>query len=193
MPITNDVELKNAVEQAGFLLQEIQDYAGRDFSKEAKVRFPRGYLRTATELRHKLAFLPKSHFKSNLSYMMMLSDVQHWLLTRTDISVTAKEMVIKLQIFLAGTVAESVSKVHLHGKCGGSYKKRIQYLCDKGTIDNDLKDELDWLWDMRNRMHIFDVTEHEWNTTAYSLRNHNRAMKAMRGLLDALNAAGLRK
>lgn len=43
------------------------------------MRFPRGYLRTAAEARTRLGFLEHSHLKSNISYTMLLSDVQHWL------------------------------------------------------------------------------------------------------------------
>mgnify|MGYP001605822026 CR=1 FL=1 len=79
MPIDTDDDLEAAVAKASVLLQQIQDYAQRDFTKAAKVRFPRGYLRTAAQARTRLGFLSSSHLKSNISYTMMLSDVQHWL------------------------------------------------------------------------------------------------------------------
>jgi hypothetical protein len=141
MPIESDEELVAAIRQAGTLLQDIQDYVGRDFSKVAKVRFPRGFLRTAAQARERLGFLERSHFKSNVSYALMLSDVQHWLLSRTDLSGTAKEMVIKLQIFLLGNVVESLTKVRLRGECGGNYKRRTAYLVQQETITADLKTE----------------------------------------------------
>ena len=70
--IQNDAELADAVREAGELLQQIQDYVGREFHKQAKVRFPRGFLRTAQQARTRIPFLPDSNFKSNLSYAMML-------------------------------------------------------------------------------------------------------------------------
>ena len=185
--IQNDAELADAVREAGELLQQIQDYVGREFHKQAKVRFPRGFLRTAQQARTRIPFLPDSNFKSNLSYAMMLSDVQHWLLARTDISGTAKEMVIKLQIFLLGTMAESISKVHLHGKCGGNYKRRTEYMFEQKMLTWQVKEELDWLWDMRNLMHLFQVDEHEWLSTNYTVMNHNRAVKALRSLTEAFS------
>ena len=105
MPITNDAELASAVAEAGSLLQQMQDYAGQQFSPFAQVRFPRGYIRTAEQARDQFPFLPASAFKSNLSYAMMLCDIQQWLLARTDLFGTAKEMVVKLQIFMLGNVA----------------------------------------------------------------------------------------
>ena len=136
-----------------------------------------------------MGFLERSHFKSNVSYALMLSDIQHWLLSRTDLSGTAKEMVIKLQIFLLGNVVESLTKVCLRGKCGGNYKRRTTYLVEQGIITPDQKTELDWLWDMRNLMHLFQVGENEWLSTDYTVANHNRAVASFRALTEALNVA----
>jgi len=190
MSIHNDEELAVAVAKAGDLLQEIQVYAKRDFSKPAKVRFPRGYIRPASEARTRLGFLNKSHLKSNISYTMLLSDVQHWLLVRTDLSGTAKEMVIKLQVFLLGSIVESATKVFLKGKCGGNYAKRTEYLENNAMISAHLHTELDWLWELRNKMHLFQLDNTEWLSTDYTVANHNRAVRAFKALLEALNNAG---
>jgi len=187
MPINNDEELAQAVIKAGNLLQEIQNYAKRDFSKPAKVRFPRGYLRTAAEARTRLGFLENAHLKSNVSYTMLLSDVQHWLLVRTDISGTAKEMVIKLQFFLLGSIVESITKSFLKGKCGGNYSKRLEYLKEHGIISEQLQIDLNWLWDVRNKMHLFLLDNNEWLSTDYTVANHNRAVRAFKRILEILN------
>lgn len=110
MTIENDDELREAVNEVSGLIQKIQDYAGRDFSKPAQVRFPRGYLRAADECRKRVNFLPDQTLRSNIAYTIQLADVQHWLLNRTDLSGMAKEMVIKLHMFLLGTIIESVTK-----------------------------------------------------------------------------------
>lgn len=190
MPIKNDAELAAAVTKAGDLLQEIQNYVKRDFSKSAKIRFPRGYMRFASEARTRLGFLDNSHLKSNISYTMLLSDVQHWLLVRTDLYGIAKEMVIKLQIFLLGSIVESATKVFLKGKCGGNYAKRTEYLEDCGIISEQLHTDLDWLWELRNKMHLFQLDNTEWLSTDYTIENHNRAVRAFKALLEALNNAG---
>ena len=143
--IENDDQLKVAIDKAGELLQSIQNYVERDFTKSAKVRFPRGYLRSATTARKSLPFIKNTQLKSNLSYVMMLSDVQHWLLARTDLAGTAKEMVIKLQLFLFGTLVESITKDYLKGICGGNYAKRIDYLESISVIDKALVIEIKWL------------------------------------------------
>jgi len=187
MAIDNDQDLEEAVNDAGRLLQQIQDYVKRDFTKSARIRFPRGYLRTAAQARERLGFLNNSPLKSNIAYTMMLSDVQHWLLVRTDLSGMAKEMVIKLQLFLLGSIVESVTKVHLRGRCGGNYGRRTQYLEEHDIISSELRVDLDWLWELRNRMHLFQIENIEWLSTDYTVANHNRAVKAFKKLLEVLN------
>jgi hypothetical protein len=191
MAISNDRELIHAVVQAGNLLQEIQDYVERDGSKPAQVRFPRGFLRTAAEARRRLRFLPTSHLRSNIAYTMLLSDVQHWLLVRTDLAGTAREMVIKLQLFLVGSIIESITKDYLRGKCGGNFGRRAEYLVEKGLISQQLCDELKWLWEVRNRMHLFQLDNTEWLATDYAAASIRRGAEAFQGLLDALTEAHL--
>jgi hypothetical protein len=187
MVIENDQELAEAVEEAGALLQSIQDYVTRDFSGSAKVRFPRGYIRTAQEARRRLTFLEDRNLKSNIAYTMQLADVQHWLMMRTDLGGMAKEMVIKLQIFLLGTIVESITKVYLRGRCGRNFAKRAEYLCEHGIISKNLRDEIVWLWEVRNRMHLFQLDEIEWLANEYTVANHNRAVRAFKALLMALD------
>lgn len=187
MAIQSDKELAQKVIEAGALLQEIQDYAGRDFSKSTKVRFPRGYIRTAAEARGRILFIKDDKLKSNVSYTMLLSDVQHWLLVRTDLSGTAKEMIIKLQMFLLGSIIESLTKVYLKGKCGGNFCKRTAYLKEHGVISEQLQIDIDWLWNMRNNMHLFLVDSSEWQSSNYTVANHNRAVRAFKSLLEKLN------
>ena len=96
-------------------------------------------------------------------------------------------MVIKLRIFLLGTIAESLTKVCLRGKCGGNYKKRTEYLVEQKVILPELKAELDWLWDMRNLMHLFQVEEHEWLSENYTAKNQHRASACLDALMSALH------
>ncbi|MDT4952127.1 MAG: hypothetical protein QOJ02_265 [Acidobacteriota bacterium] len=187
MSIESDEELERTVATVGQLLQDIQDYVGRDFSKPCKLRFPRGYIRTAAQQRARLAFLNDRTLKHNISYTLILSDVLHWVLVRTDVAATAKEMLIKLQMFLLGSLVESITKVYLRGKCGQSYAKRTEYLEQLGMIPAPLRSELDWLWDLRNRMHLFQVTSSEYYSSDYTTANHNRAVKAFQELLNALS------
>lgn len=189
MTITSDLELQTAVDEASALIQEIQDYVGRDFSKSAKLRFPRGYLRTAEEARSRVKFIANRTLRSNIAYTMQLADVQHWILVRTDLSGMAKEMVIKLQMFLLGSIVESITKTYLHGRCGGNFCRRTKYLLDNGAIDAALQADMDWLWGVRNNMHLFQLDYIEWSSTEYTIANQNRAVRAFRKLLAKLSGS----
>jgi hypothetical protein len=189
MAITSDLELQSAVDEASALIQEIQDYVGRDFSKSVKLHFPRGYLRTAEDARGRVKFLANKTLRSNIAYTMQLADVQHWILVRTDLSGMAKEMVIKLQMFLLGSIVESITKAHLHGRCGGNFCRRTRYLVEQGTIDATLQADIDWLWGVRNNMHLFQLDGTEWSSTEYTIANLNRAIHAFRKLLAKLGGA----
>lgn len=192
MEINNDNDLEIAVKQAGGLLQDIQDYCAKknfetaDFPK-AKVRFPRGYIRTASFQRKRLHFISEPNLRSNLAYTLILSDVITWLLFRTDIMSTAAEMLRKLYLFLAGTLAESITQNYLKGKCNKSYKKRIEFLINNNIISRELKDDLDWLWDSRNKMHLFLLNKKEYEND-YNIDSHKRCVRAVRGLLKALQS-----
>lgn len=191
MTITNDKELEVAVTEAGDLLQQIQNYCSRSFNASAQVRFPRGFLRTADEHRGRLEFVDNKDLKSNLAYCLILSDTIHWLLSRTDIAATAKEMLIKLHIFIGGTLIESITTDYLKNKRvpKKNYKFRTQSLVDLGIIDITLKDELDWVWDTRNNMHLFGLTAREY-INDYNTSSQVRAAKAFRDFVEVLHAKG---
>jgi len=187
MAINSEQELEKTISQVGKLLQEIQDYVGRDFTKTCRIRFPRGYIRTASQHRKKLPFVKKKSLQSNLAYTMLLSDVLDWLLVRTDITGTAEEIVIKTQLFLLGTLVESITNAHLKGKCGKNYVGRIEYLEKTGVITSELRSDLEWLWKMRNRMHLFQINGSEYYLQDYTAESHNRAGKAFQKLLESLS------
>jgi hypothetical protein len=91
-------------------------------------------------------------------------------------------------MFLLGSIIESLTKVYLKGKCGGNFCRRTAYLKGHGVISEELQTDIDWLWDMRNKMHIFQVDNSEWQSANYTVANHNRAVKAFKSLLEKLNA-----
>lgn len=192
MEINNDNELEIAVKHAGELLQDIQDYCAKNDYKssefpKAKVRFPRGYIRTADFQRSRLHFISEKDLRSNLAYTLILSDTITWLLFRTDIMSTAAEMLRKLYLFLAGTLAESITQNYLKEKCNKSYKKRTEFLLSKNIISSELKNDLDWLWDSRNKMHLFLLAKKEYEND-YNVESHRRCVGAVRGLLKALQS-----
>jgi hypothetical protein len=192
MPIANDQELQEAAARAGALLQEIQDYCALQNQRwnavpAARVRFPRGFLRTAEEQRSRLPFVTDRALKDNLAYTLMLSDTILWLRLRTDITATAGEMLVKLTVFLVGTLCESITKNFLHGRCGRNFKGRNEFLVAEGTISQALADDLDWVWDTRNNMHLFQLEEREYDNQ-YNDACYERCVGTFRNLIGALRA-----
>nr|WP_156889262.1 hypothetical protein [Halomonas sp. 1513] len=194
MPIKSDEDLRAAVDKASELLQEIHNYCAvrnraRAEVPNAKVRFPRGFIRPADMQRGRISFVKDSALKSNLAYTLILSDAVLWLNLRTDLWGIPQQMLTKLYAFLLGSLCESLTKNYLHGVCGKGYKGRTAYLKENGIIEECLQEELDWLWEARNRMHFFRLPGREYEND-YNTAFHRRAVEAFRGLIAALGAKG---
>jgi len=135
--ISNDNDLAEAVERVSRDLADIQKYLGQNNHPRSRIRFPRGYLRNAVAFRQQLWYLKDETLKRNLAYAHILSDVFRWLINRTDLSLTAQEMVIKEAVCLMGAICESLTRgVALgEGVCGISrrFKPRCEDLRDAST------------------------------------------------------------
>ena len=190
MAIRSRAELRDAARRAGDLMQEIQDYCAANRlnwaeCEDAKVRFPRGFIRPASTQRLRLSFVQDQSLKDNLAYTLILSDVVLWIKLRTDLWGTPKHMVTKLYAFLIGTLCESMTKEYLAGACGKNFKRRNEYLLEYQIIDQRTKDNLDWLWDLRNRMHLFQLEAREYENE-YTDECHTRCVTTFRQLVRAL-------
>lgn len=186
MPIENDEQLREAAKKVSNLAQEIQDYLGERNVDEGKIKFPYGFIRSADHFRRRFSFLDDHTLQTNIAYTLMLSDVLRWALNRMHVVGTVKEMLAKQVICIMGGVAESTTKQYLRGQVGNQagYKVRTRKLVDIGAIHQELQLELDWLWDTRMNEHLFLVGEREYQK--YSIRESNRAVKAIRSLRDSL-------
>jgi hypothetical protein len=171
------------------LLQAINDYTGRISRPDAVVRFPRGFLRTVPKHRERLTFVRDKDLQSNLAYTMLMSDAVYWLLIRTDVSGVAHEMLVKLFVFIVGTLMESITKEYLKGACGKGFKDRTQYLLAASIIEQDLKAELDWVWDTRNNMHLFLLEGSEY-TNEYNATTHTRCVAAFKKMVTTFAKKG---
>ena len=188
MPIRNPVELDQAVREASALIQEISDFVKANPNHEARgrVRFPTGYFPTAAEHRRKLEFIADRTVRKNLSYAIMTHDVLRWLVTRTTLSIQAREMVIKEAICLIGSVCETISIWRGTEGLGRqrSYSDRMARLRHLEVIDEDTETDLNWVWDIRCREHIAGVSVQEWNH--YNMDQWRRSVRAYKALRDGL-------
>ena len=191
--INDDLELIAAVARINEELQEASDYLGERNLSEAKVRFPRNYIKSASHYRNQLLFINDKTLLNNSSYALMLIDVYKWIVNRTDIFGVPKEMIVKEAICLIGSLCESFTKSVLKGKVGKhkGYKERTTYLLDKGLISTHEKSELDWIWDTRNNEHLFLLDFVEFNH--YKVSDYNRARNAFNKLCGTLTNYRLSK
>lgn len=184
--IENDDQLRDAVAAVNEHIQAIQNYLGQNNHVDGKVRFPRGFLRTASHFRSRLEFIDNGTLKKNLSYAFILSDVLRWLTNRTDLAGTAKEMVIKNGIILMGSICESMAISGTGGIIGKKHGfcERANRMATKGIITADLRDRLHWLWDKRTGIHIYELSYREYDT--YGIADYNKAVTATIDLRDTL-------
>ena len=188
MAIRTDEELTTAVASIGARIQEVQDYLGQDAHGQGKIRFPRGYIRTADHFRSRLRFILDRDARDNLAYALMLGDVYRWLTNRTDLFGTAREMVIKSGIVLTGSICETIAVEYTRGNIGkrNKFKVRCGRMCEDEMISDRLRIELEWLWDARASIHIFEVEGREYER--YVMSDYNRAIHALRALRDELDS-----
>ncbi len=186
--IENDDQLKVAVVEAGTLIQEISDYVAEhpEAEQHAKVRFPRGFLRTNAAARASFGFVKNRMLRSNISYAIMAHDVLRWIVLRTDLSGQAKEMVIKEGVCVIASICECLT-IHptRHGLGrGSSFERRVGRLLEIQVIAQQAHDDLVWLWGKRRHEHLYDVEVREYSH--YTMNDWIRSVRAYRALKAGL-------
>lgn len=189
--ITDDIhseeDLKAAVDAVGAGLQEISRYLNANPAAQGQVRFPRGFLGTVGQHSKKYKWIEKEILKRNLSYQYIFYDVLRWISNRTDVSGTASEMIYKHAIVVISSIAEGLlaaAAIQL-GYAVGKFPKRLNHLLAEGIITQKLHDELTWMWDARQAVHVHIVNDLEWKK--YKVTDARRASKAVKELEEALD------
>lgn len=188
--IINQQQLFHKVDEVSRGLQEIESYLKRTNTElpiNKKIKFPRGVVRTAESFRKKIPTVKNPTIKSNMAYAMMVTDVIRWILNRTDLDYTPKDMLIKEGIGIWGALSETLTKDFLQNQISKrrSYQYRNLKLKELGYFDGELENDLNWLWDVRNKNHIFlvDHSEHCY----YKVTDYNKAINTFRSLRLSLN------
>lgn len=184
-----DAEFAALTAEASAAIQRIQDLAGRAQTEGARIRFPRGYLREAGRWRAALLFVRANNVRNNVAYTLMMHDVQAWVLKRTDLAGHARDMLVKGAIAVLGSIAEALLIDYTSPPMGRRQKfgSRVSRLKEAAVLDEELADELLWLWSLRNRQHIYELTAPEFNV--YSPDDHPRAESAVARLIVAMQGA----
>jgi len=183
----NPSELTTLAAEASERIADIQRLCGRTEAEEAKISFPRGFIITAGKRRMRLAFVRRNSVRNNIAYTLILYDVYLWVLKRTDLAGTARDMLVKACLATLGAVVEALLNDWYAGRMGKRQKftSRTKRLVHDGIIDAGLQGELDWLWDMRCRQHLYELSSSEFEF--YSIADQRRAALAVGNLLERLN------
>jgi hypothetical protein len=190
--IRDDDELRLSIAGLNKNLQDIQDYIGRDEMSrytlpEFKIRFPRFYIRTAAEFRNRLPFIQEENLKRNIAYSLIESDLQFWILTRTDIAGVLKGMVIKSTIIKVASIAEACVRHVTTSGLGNrnGFIARCERLHSENRVSEVLLAELNWLWETRSAIHLHLLGSAELDT--YTTTDFVRAFNVGRQLLISLS------
>lgn len=82
-----------------------------------------------------------------------------------------------------GAITESILSCVTPRRCN-TKNLRVAYLLQENLIDDFVKSEIDWLWEVRNGVHIHEVRQPEIGV--YTDKMFDRAMLVAKGLIDAL-------
>ena len=84
-------------------------------------------------------------------------------------------MVVKACLASLGSVAEALLIDHFAGRMGRRQKftSPTKRLLEDGLVGEQLKEDLDWLCDMRCRQHLYELADAEFDF--YRLDDHKRA------------------
>jgi hypothetical protein len=89
----------------------------------------------------------------------------------------------KYQVINMGAITESILSCVTPRRCN-TKNLRVAYLLQENLIDDFVKSEIDWLWEVRNGVHIHEVRQPEIGV--YTDKMFDRAMLVAKGLIDAL-------
>ena len=81
------------------------------------------------------------------------------------------------------SIAETILTIFSSEK---SYNARVNDLLKREKIDATAAEELKWLWEFREGVHLFLIKDKEYNK--YKAEHFNRAKKAVKQLIRQLNA-----
>lgn len=191
--IIDDADLRQRIADLNLSLQEIQDFIGPNDPDhydctDFKIRFPHGYLRSASHFRSRLGFISDDILRRNMAYCLIEADLLTWLINRTRITGTLKEMLIKSGIVKMGALAEAGVYHFTTGRISNNlgFVRKCRQMVALDIINQKLCDDLEWLWDTRRSIHLFLVGEAEYSR--YREMDYDRAFLTTRILFDTFSS-----
>jgi len=188
--IKNEDDLQKSVDIVSEHLQAITDFA-RQSENEAispRIKFPRRYFQTVYTIKKKFPWLDDGVLKSNVSYNYMYLDTIRWISNFTDLYAVPQSMIYKNAIVAYASISECLiySAAIKSDLVERKTMPVVRKLCSLSVLSENLIGEIEWLWDLRNKVHIHSVTEPEGDR--YSADHANRSAKFLDQIEHELNA-----
>jgi hypothetical protein len=186
--ITNAAELESAVQQVSEVLQAITNYslADKTHAPRKKITFPRQFVGTKSSYTKQFDWLLNDALKRNLAYELIFVDVLRWLSNHTDIYGPARQMLYKHVIVIFGAILESllngffVQNSLIERRVPAQFRRLLK----EKVIAQKLYDELEWMWELRQSVHLFLLNQPE--IEKYSVSDVKRALAALASVQEAL-------
>lgn len=186
--INSREDLAYAVDIVDGALQSINDYFKQNPKSNARIRFPRGQLRTVSQHVEKFDWVESDVLATNLANQFVFLDLLNWVSNRTDLMGTARTMLYKNVVVICGAVVEALldSAAKEVGIEVDTYRQRLRELKRKRVIYSAMHDDLLWLWTLRGKihLHIHDDVEQD----IFKITEARRATKVVSGLVSRLQS-----
>ena len=171
-------------------LQEMEHH-----SSDIQISIPHRVMSYARTYQKQLAFLDNSVLKKNISYLLMLNDLNFWIGRRFSLVPGIKDMLYKNIITNFGFAIEGINK-SLAKKLSGSkevgFDSASTILKDNQLITEIMRKEIRWIYDIRNKQHYDTLpyvefehyTERDckkarriWNNYLQQVQSHSQTKK----------------
>jgi len=190
-------EIKELRDKIGDMLQLLENFLYQDKSllnywlnkRSMRIQFPRGYIRRVIEFEQRMHFIRDGKLRKNIAYTFQFTDLIRWLINRFDIGLTLFDMLTKIGIITLASIAEAMCygflqwytqeikpKINMPKKFSGMINLLAK---SEKIIDLKLLDDLEWLRDKRNNIHLWRA-DREYQ--AYDISDYNRAVQTVQKL-----------
>lgn len=151
-----------------------------------KVRFPRGFIQTA-DLYRRIYPCRRRRIGDNVAYTLQFLDVLRWILIRTDLELTAQQMVLKYGVVSTFSIIEGLLFDSLKSRRldpGKKFRKALEKARDAGIISELLFFELGHVHELREKihLHLYEVS----GDKKYNLDDWNFSVDALKNLSSEL-------
>ncbi|PSR20259.1 MAG: hypothetical protein C7B45_15725 [Sulfobacillus acidophilus] len=156
--------LDQLVEELGQGLQCLESRLSK--GQHARIRFPRGQIRTVAHYEKRLSFLHANVTRKNIAYTLQAADVNRWLVYRFDLGLSAASAFMKQATITEVSVMEAIlyadwSQHNSPKHEKPSFIQLIKQAEIAGRITPGLAQKLHEARHIRNNIHLYRVDHAE--------------------------------